>query len=79
METSIEPKNLEGNKQNKPNNIRKMLFLFNAINDGWTITKINEDTYEFKKNKEKIKKGFKLSEFLRKQMDRKKTEKQSSK
>ena len=34
---------------------------------------------KYSSDKEKIKKGFKLSEFLRKQMDRKKTEKQSSK
>ncbi len=37
------------NNLNKNNLI--MLFLFNALNDGWTIQKINNNQYEFTKKK----------------------------
>ena len=52
MEISICVKDKNGKK--KDVNIdyvkfQKMLFLFNAIDDGWTIKK-KEDSYIFKKN-----------------------------
>lgn len=33
------------------NNISIMIFLFNALNDGWTIKKLDNNQYEFIKNK----------------------------
>ena len=53
-EININIKNIEGTNYNiKIENIKfqKMLFLFNAINDGWSIKK-RKDSYIFTKNHE---------------------------
>ena len=34
------------------NFIQKMVFLCNALNDGWSVKKLNNNKYEFIKNKE---------------------------
>ena len=48
------------------NDIQKMVFLSNALNDGWTIKKITEKKYEFIKNKEQfIKKEIDLENFIK--------------
>jgi hypothetical protein len=46
--------------------IQKMIFIFNALNDGWTVKKIENDKYEFLKDKEKIKKEVILEECIKK-------------
>tara|TARA_Y100000590_G_C15711791_1_gene1010518 strand:+ start:2485 stop:2688 length:204 start_codon:yes stop_codon:yes gene_type:complete len=33
----------------------KMIFIYNALNDGWTIKKLENDKFEFKKSKNKEK------------------------
>lgn len=48
------------------NVIQKMVFLCNALNDGWSIKKINNNKYEFVKNKDKlIKKEIDIEEFIK--------------
>jgi hypothetical protein len=46
--------------------IQKMLFIFNALNDGWTIRKINDDKFELYKDNENIKKEIILEECIKK-------------
>ena len=46
--------------------IQKMVFIFNAVNDGWTVKKLDVDTYEFNMDKEKIKKEIILDDYLKK-------------
>lgn len=45
--------------------LNKMIFIFNAINSGWIVRKINEKTYEFKKSKDAIGKELELDTFLK--------------
>jgi hypothetical protein len=46
--------------------IQKMLFLCNALNDGWSIKKLSNNSYEFIKNKDKlIKKEIDIEEFIK--------------
>ena len=46
--------------------IQKMLFIFNALNDGWTVKKIDSDKFEFIKDDQKIKKEIILEECIKK-------------
>ena len=46
--------------------IQKMVFIFNALNDGWTIKKIDTDKFEFTKDNEKIQKEIILEECIKK-------------
>lgn len=48
------------------NDIQKMIFIFNALNDGWTVKKLETDKYEFTKDKEKLKKEVILEECIKK-------------
>ena len=50
----------------KYNEIQKMLFIYNAVNDGWTIRKIGFDKFELLKDNEHIKKEIVLEEYLKK-------------
>ena len=43
-----------------------MLFRSNAVNDGWTVKKIDVGKYEFLMDKEKIKKEIILDDYLKK-------------
>ena len=43
-----------------------MIFVFNALNDGWTIRKISNDKFEFLKDNEHIKKEIILEEYIKK-------------
>jgi hypothetical protein len=57
---------LNSNSNINYNIIQKMVFLYNALNDGWTITKINNKKYEFIKNKDNlIKKEIDIEEFMK--------------
>jgi len=46
--------------------IQKMLFIFNALNDGWVVKKLNDDRFEFTKDNEQIKKEVNLEECIKK-------------
>ena len=48
------------------NDIQKMVFIYNALNDGWTVKKIDTDKFELIKDKEKIKKEIILDECIKK-------------
>jgi len=48
------------------NDIQKMIFIFNALNDGWSVKKLDTDKYEFIKDNEKLKKEFILEECIKK-------------
>lgn len=50
----------------KTNEVQKMLFIYNAVNDGWTIRKIGFDKFELLKDNEHIKKEIILEEYLKK-------------
>ena len=52
------------------NSMYKMLFIYNAINEGWTVKKLDNDKYEFKNNNKEIKKEFFLENFLDKFIDK---------
>ena len=48
------------------NDIQKMIFISNALNDGWTIKKLTNNKYELIKNKEHfIKKEIDLENFIK--------------
>lgn len=32
-------------------NLQKMFFIFNAVKSGWTVKMVEDNTFEFKKNK----------------------------
>jgi len=55
----------EGINQLNMVTIQKMIFIYNAINTGWTVRKIKENKYEFKKPKKKIIRNFKLDNYLK--------------
>jgi hypothetical protein len=46
--------------------IQKMIFIFNALNDGWSVRKIDNDKFEFIKNNEKIQKEIVLEDCIKK-------------
>ena len=48
------------------NDIRKMVFLYNALNDGWSVKKIDSEKYELTQEKDHIKKEIILEECLKK-------------
>ncbi len=57
---------LNSNSNINYNIIQQMVFLYNALNDGWSIKKINNKKYEFIKNKDKlIKKEIDIEEFMK--------------
>jgi len=43
------PKKVATDKVHTNNNINKMMFIYNALQDGWTIKKVSDDNYEFTK------------------------------
>jgi hypothetical protein len=50
--------------------VQKMVFVYNALNDGWTVCKKGENKYEFTKNveneTEELKREINLDDYLRK-------------
>lgn len=48
------------------NDIQKMIFIYNALHDGWTVKKIDIDKFELLKDTEKIKKEIVLDECIKK-------------
>ena len=52
------------------NDIQKMVFISNALNDGWTIKKLSNNKYELTKNKENfIKKEIDLENFIKEKLN----------
>jgi len=45
----INSKKIATDKVHINNNINKMMFIYNALQDGWTIRKVSDDNYEFTK------------------------------
>ena len=66
IKINIDKKKLESNK------IKKMAFFYNALNEGWTIKKIDGEKYLFTKNHEGKKQIFMdsyLTDFIESNMD----------
>lgn len=47
------------------NDIQKMVFIYNALNDGWTVKKIGNDKFELLKDKGQLKKEIVLQECIK--------------
>ena len=45
--------------------LHKMLFIYNAILNGWTVKLLSKNSFEFKKNKSAVKKEIYLDDFLK--------------
>jgi hypothetical protein len=60
---NIDIKNIDHNQ------IQKMIFIYNAINDGWSIRKIDNEKFEFLKDSEMIKKEIILEDYIKKYMN----------
>jgi len=45
-------------------NLHKMLFIYNAILNGWTVKMITNNNFEFIKDKKKVKKKILLDNYL---------------
>ncbi len=45
--------------------LQKMVFIYNALLKGWTIRMIENDKFEFTKDRESIKKEVDLADYLR--------------
>jgi hypothetical protein len=48
------------------NDIQKMVFIYNALNDGWTVKKLDSKKFELIKDNEQIKKEVILDECIKK-------------
>lgn len=46
--------------------LQKMVFIYNALLEGWTIKMMDKDKFEFIKSTESIKKEVDLADYLRK-------------
>jgi len=46
--------------------LQKMVFIYNAVSQGWTVKMLEKDKYEFTKNTELLKKEVDLTDYLRK-------------
>ena len=57
--------NLSSEKNIDYNDIHKMIFIFNALNDGWTVKKLDKDKFEFIKDKEQLKKEVVLEDCIK--------------
>jgi len=45
--------------------LHKMLFIYNAVLNGWIVKKLSDNNFEFKKNKNDVKKEIYLDDFLK--------------
>lgn len=46
--------------------IQKMIFIFNALNDGWLVKKIDNNKFKFIKNNKNIDKEIILEDYVKK-------------
>ena len=51
-------------KSNNKNDLVKMKFIFNALEDGWTISKLSNGNYELIKEINKVKKEIDLNQYI---------------
>jgi hypothetical protein len=56
------PEDLKDTKIMK--NLQKMKFIFNAVEDGWSVKKLGEDKIEFKRNVNNIPQEYILNDFI---------------
>ena len=45
--------------------LHKMLFIYNAVLNGWTVKLISKNNFEFKKSKDDVKKEIYLDDYLK--------------
>lgn len=45
--------------------LHKMLFIYNAVINGWTVKLLSDNNFQFVKNKKKVKKEILLDNFLK--------------
>ena len=45
--------------------LHKMLFIYNAVLNGWTVKLLSKNNFEFKKNKDNVKKELYLDDYLK--------------
>ena len=57
---------IENNVEDTSLILQKMIFIYNALLNGWTIRMIEKNKFEFIKDKESIKREVDLSDYLRK-------------
>ena len=46
--------------------IRKMIFIYNALQTGWTVRMIEKDQFEFKQRRSRIKYNVELESYVKK-------------
>lgn len=56
MDNNIRLSNFNQLEEIEYNDIQKMIFIFNALHDGWTVKKIDKNKYEFIKDTEHVEK-----------------------
>jgi len=47
------------------NDLQKMIFIYNTLESGWTVRKINEGKYEFKKHKDDVSHEVYLEQYVK--------------
>lgn len=61
--------NINTPENNNPNidhiTMQKMLFIYNAVIDGWNVKMLSKDKYEFKKSKSSISKNIDINDYLK--------------
>jgi len=57
---------IENNVEDTSLILQKMIFIYNALLNGWTIRMLEKNKFEFIKDKESIKREVDLSDYLRK-------------
>ena len=57
---------IENNVEDTSLILQKIIFIYNALLNGWTIRMIEKNKFEFIKDKESIKREVDLSDYLRK-------------
>jgi len=57
------------NKINSLLKMQEMLFIYNAVLDGWTVRRLDDDRYEFQKDLQKVTSDVCLDSYLREFVD----------
>ena len=57
---------IENNVEDTSLILQKMIFIYNALLNGWTVRMLEKNKFEFIKDKESIKREVDLSDYLRK-------------
>ncbi len=59
LSNALDEKNIDYNE------LQKMIIVYNALQDGWTVKKLDKDKFEFLKDKDHIKKEVILENCLK--------------